>query len=69
MSKQHVDPVELRGDIERDTVDYLDVVSSHRRMSRMELVEAILREWVENKKHESSVVVRLARSKGSAGES
>jgi hypothetical protein len=67
MSK-HLDPVELRGDIERDTVDFIDVVSSHRRMSRMELVEAILSEWVANKKHESTVVVRLARSKGTLTE-
>lgn len=65
---KHVDPVELRGDIERDIVDYLDVMSSTRRQSRMELVESILREWVDNKVHESSVIVRLARSKGRAGE-
>ena len=65
---KHLDPIELRGDVERDIVDYLDVVSSHRRQSRMELVEAILREWVENKVHESSLVARLSRSKGGAGE-
>lgn len=65
---KHADPVELRGDIERDLVDYLDVVSSTRRQSRMELVEAIIAEWVESKVHESKVVCRLAQSKGRQGE-
>lgn len=65
---KHVDPVELRGDIEREIVDYLDVVSSARRQSRMELVEEILRAWVENKIHESTIIVRLTNSKGKARE-
>lgn len=65
---KHVDPVELRGDVEREIVDFLDVVSTTRRQHRMELVEMILREWVESKVHESRVVTQLARSKGKAGE-
>lgn len=65
---KHADPVELRGDIERDLVDFLDVVSSTRRQSRMELVEAILKEWVDSKVHESRVVTRLAQSKGNGTE-
>lgn len=65
---KHIDPIELRGDVERDIVDYLDVISSSRRQSRMELVESILREWVDVRVHECSLVSRLARSKGKAVE-
>lgn len=65
---KHVDPIELRGDVERDIVDFLDVVSSNRRQSRMELVESILREWVNAKVVESNMVARLAKSKGTVGE-
>lgn len=58
--------VELRGDIEREIVDVLDAVSSHLRITRMELVEKVLRRWADDKLHESRLVVRVSRGNGSS---
>lgn len=56
--------VELRGNINREIVDVLDAVSAHLRISRIELVEKILRRWADDKLHESRVVVNVMRGKG-----
>ncbi len=56
--------VELRGDIDRDVADVLDAVAKARRVSRMEVVAAVLGEWAKDKLHESTLVLRLARREG-----
>lgn len=60
--------VELRGDVDREIVDVLDAVAKAKRRSRMEVVEQALREWADGKLHESTLVVRLSRGKGSKTE-
>ena len=56
--------VELRGDISRDITDVLDAVAKAKRVSRMEMVERVLREWAEEKVHESMMVQRITRGNG-----
>ena len=51
--------VELRGMCPREVIDVLDAVSSHRRASRMELVNTILREWADDKKREMEALRRV----------
>lgn len=63
--RKHMEPVELRGDIERSIVDVLDAVCMHKGLDRIELVEQILKEWVDDKLHECTLVVRVAGPKGS----
>ena len=58
--------VELRGNIDRDIIDMLDAVSGHLRIPRIALAEKILRRWAEDKFHESTVVIRVVGSNGSA---
>ena len=55
------EPVELRGDCPRLTVDILDAVSNARRISRTELVNQILGEWAKQQLMESSLVQRVTR--------
>lgn len=64
--RKHFDPVELRGDIERGIIDVLDAVAMHRQISRVELVEEILKEWTDRKVHECTLVMRIANPKGSS---
>jgi hypothetical protein len=52
-------PVELRGNCPRDIVDVLDAVSQSRRSTRMELVNQILREWVDGKLLEAELIRRV----------
>lgn len=52
---------ELRGPASKSTVDVIDAYSMARRMSRMELVNQILTEWVETRLHETSVVLSVSR--------
>lgn len=63
--KKHFEPVELRGDVERTIVDVLDAVAMHQGISRIDLVEKILKAWVDDKLHECTLVVRVAGPKGS----
>lgn len=39
MIRKHIDPVELRGDIERDIADVLDAVGMSAGIGRMEVAE------------------------------
>jgi uncharacterized protein involved in exopolysaccharide biosynthesis len=39
--RKHHEPVELRGDIEREIVEVLDAVAMHKGISRIELAESI----------------------------
>jgi hypothetical protein len=51
--------VELRGQCARQIVDVLDAVSQARRATRMELVNQILREWVDAKLAETELIRRV----------
>lgn len=53
---------ELRGDCPLITVDVLDAVASHRRVSRTELVNQILGEWAQDRLHESQRIQRVVGS-------
>ena len=53
--------VELRGNCPRGVVDVLDAFSNARRMTRMELVNQILRRWAKERLHEASLVQRVTR--------
>lgn len=64
--RKHFEPVELRGDIEREIVDVLDAVAMHHQISRIDLVEQILKEWTDRKVHECTLVMRVAGTKGSS---
>jgi len=55
------DTVELRGPCEREVVDVLDAFAIARGLNRTQLVNAILVEWVAQRKHEHSVVARVTR--------
>ena len=54
--------VELRGTCPRDVVDVLDAVSQAKRVTRMELVNTILRGWAVAKLHEAQTVSRVTRN-------
>ena len=60
--------IELRGDVDRCVTDVLDAVAKARRVSRMEVVESVLREWADRTIHESTLVLRLTRGQGSKRE-
>lgn len=68
MDSDMPDKVELRGDVSRDITDVLDAVAKAKRCSRMDVVEAVLKEWMEHKIHESTLVLRLSRREGSGRE-
>jgi hypothetical protein len=53
------DDVELRGMCPRRVVDVLDAVSNARRITRTELVNAVLSEWADARIHESSLIHRI----------
>lgn len=59
--------VELRGLCPRDTVDVLDAVAMHRRLSRTDVVNAVLAEWAKDRIHEATLIVRITRANGSLG--
>lgn len=56
-----VKAVELRGECPRLTVDVLDAISTARRMSRTELVNEVLHEFVQQQLREASLVARITR--------
>lgn len=59
--------VELRGDVDREVADVLDAVWMARKefRSRADLVEVILRQWADERIHESNMVQRVTRRDGS----
>lgn len=61
--------VELRGDIPREIADVLDAVASARRIPRNELVVHVLGEWAVRRRHEATLINRVARSTPPAAES
>lgn len=56
--------VELRGQAPRELVDVLDAVSTHRHITRTDLVNEILAKWAEDKLHEATLVIRITNSNG-----
>lgn len=53
--------VELRGDCPREIVDVLDAVAIARDVTRIELVNTILRKWARERSHEAMLVARVTR--------
>jgi hypothetical protein len=51
--------VELRGMCPRNVVDVLDAISGARRISRTELVNAVLSEWADARMHEAVLIQRV----------
>lgn len=51
--------VELRGQAPRTLVDVLDAVSSHRRVSRWDLITEILEHWADDKMAETTAILRV----------
>lgn len=62
------EPVEIRVDLEREYSDVIDAVAKAKGISRTQIVLKILREWSEEKVHESTLVLRLAKREGIKGE-
>ena len=59
------EPVELRGEVPREVVDVIDaLVQANPGSNRMTFVRDILSKWVEQKVHESTVVLAVTRGKG-----
>ena len=56
--------IELRGHVARDITDVLDAVAIARGLSRMDVVEEVLAEWMARKVHESTLVLRITRREG-----
>jgi hypothetical protein len=63
------EPVEIRCDLEREYSDVIDAVAKAKGISRTQMTLMILREWSREKVHESTLVLRLARSHGNGGAS
>lgn len=61
------EPVEIRVDLDREYSDVIDAVAKAKNISRSQVVLKILREWSEEKVHESMMVQRLTRSNGLKG--
>lgn len=61
------DPVEVRCDADRDDVDIIDAVAKAKRIPRNQLVVEILKQWASDKRHESILVMRLAKGHGRDG--
>lgn len=51
--------IELRGSAPRPLIDVLDAVSSHRRMTRWELITEILERWADDKMAETTAILRV----------
>ena len=62
------EPVEIRVDLDREYSDVIDAVAKAKSISRTQMVLRILKEWSEEKRHESTLVHRLTRRKGDEGE-
>lgn len=52
---------ELRGNCPRTVIDVLDAVSQARRMTRIELVNEVLKTWARGVVHQANVVQRVTR--------
>lgn len=62
------EPVELRGDCNRDVVDIIDAVAKARRLTRTQVWLGVVEQWAKETVHEATLVTRLARGKGSDAE-
>lgn len=51
--------IELRGQAPKPLVDVLDAVSSHRRISRWELITEILERWADDRMAETVAIMRV----------
>jgi len=51
--------IELRGQAPKSLVDVLDAVSSHRRITRWELIAEILERWADDKLAETTAILRV----------
>ena len=60
--------VEIRADLDREYSDVIDAVAKAKGISRTQMALFILKEWAIQREHESMMVQRLTRGKGSAGE-
>lgn len=58
---------EVRVDMDREYVDVIDAVAKAKGISRVQMAHRILKEWAEEKRHESTLVHRLTRGKGYEG--
>lgn len=52
---------ELRTECPREVVDVLDAVSLAKRLTRGQMVVAILSDWARDRQHEASLIARLGR--------
>ena len=52
---------ELRGPCPKHIVDVLDAISMSKRMSRTDLINEILGEYVDRRVHETSLLISIAR--------
>lgn len=69
MASPELGRAELRGTIPREISDILDaVVHANPGMTRIGLVEDILKSWAERKRYEATIVLRLAKPKGGSAE-
>ncbi len=51
--------IELRGQAPKSLVDVLDAVSSHRRITRWDLITEILEHWADDKIAETTEILRV----------
>lgn len=62
--------IEIRGDVPRELIDVLDAVAQATPgASRMSVLRDVLREWVDRKCHEASLIQRVRRGNGTSAES
>ena len=62
------EPVEIRVDLDREYSDVIDAVAKSKGISRTQMCFRIMKEWSEEKRHESTLVHRLTRVTGNKEE-
>lgn len=69
MSKPSADAqrVELRGDISRDIIDFLDAVGQADNVSRIAVVERLLREAMDREVGRMTRILRMINAPGNGG--
>ncbi|MCC6530946.1 MAG: hypothetical protein IT531_00215 [Burkholderiales bacterium] len=60
--------VELRGHVDKDIIDVIDAVSIARDVTRIDVVEEVLRRWADERVKEAKLMNRLVRREGSSPE-
>lgn len=60
-ARSEAQTVELRGECPREIVDVLDAISTARDLTRTELVNIVLRQWMKQTVHEATLVARVTR--------